>query len=419
VGAQDNDGDGLGDPCDPDDDNDGINDTQDNCPKVANPAQTDTNGDGFGDACELGVDADDDGIDDGVDNCLNVANNSQSDIDGDGIGDACDLDDDGDGVPDNQDLCPALANNNQADADGDGLGDACDPDDDNDGTPDAQDSCPGVIDVGLDTDNDGVDNACDNDDDSDGITDANDNCPLVANADQSDEDRNGTGDLCDPNFLNDTDNDGLRDGQEIRCGLDPLVADSDLTDTDNDGVGDLTDCANGGSVVPALYLTKFNPVNPNHVGFTVTHGQFNELFQSGLFEIFVIFDSNELTYADEYSAGPALNNLGLGLLVNEITYADRDAPTDLWFNEFGGLPPSKHVIRISLTSLPPLNPISEGGIVNVEFTLQGTQAQLTFSEQETDNTPAAINVGGFSVENNARSELTYGVGRQAEPFFLP
>ena len=48
----DNDGDGAGDACDPDDDNDGVLDGADNCPLVVNPGQTDTDGDGAGDACE-------------------------------------------------------------------------------------------------------------------------------------------------------------------------------------------------------------------------------------------------------------------------------------------------------------------------------------------------------------------------------
>ncbi len=58
-------------------------------------------------------DKDNDGFDDSIDNCPNVANPGQTDVDGDHVGDLCDN-------------CPTTANTNQANADGDALGDACD-----------------------------------------------------------------------------------------------------------------------------------------------------------------------------------------------------------------------------------------------------------------------------------------------------
>jgi len=51
---------------------DGCND---NCPKIFNPDQADTDGDGLGDAC---------------DNCPTIENPDQADADGDGVGDCCD-----------------------------------------------------------------------------------------------------------------------------------------------------------------------------------------------------------------------------------------------------------------------------------------------------------------------------------------
>jgi predicted outer membrane repeat protein len=77
-----------------DSDGDGVNDSGDNCPDVANPAQADCDGDGRGDACDIespcSTDSDGDGVVDSDDNCPDIANVDQTDIDDDGIGDVCD-----------------------------------------------------------------------------------------------------------------------------------------------------------------------------------------------------------------------------------------------------------------------------------------------------------------------------------------
>ncbi len=100
AGAGDEDGDGIGDPCDPfpldpenDFDGDGIGADVDNSPLVPNPRQTDLDGDGVGDASDeqmLGSDADGDGVTDDADNCPNAFNPEQADCDGDDVGDVCD-----------------------------------------------------------------------------------------------------------------------------------------------------------------------------------------------------------------------------------------------------------------------------------------------------------------------------------------
>jgi hypothetical protein len=105
-----------GDEAPADADRDGIVDTHDNSPRVANAPRVDLTGDGA------------------------LDHRDQLDNDLDGRGDAADPDDDDDTVPDGEDLCPLVADRRQRDVDRDALGDACDPlddrDSDRDGVPD-------------------------------------------------------------------------------------------------------------------------------------------------------------------------------------------------------------------------------------------------------------------------------------------
>jgi MYXO-CTERM domain-containing protein len=340
-----NDGDALGDACDPDDDNDGVADLQcsagtltlgingyfcsgggtlqtvDNCPFVANANQKDTDGDGLGDLCD--PDIDNDGVLNAVDNCPLVANPTQLDTDGDTQGDACDLDDDNDGIADLADNCPLVFNTLQQDNDGDGLGDACDPDDDNDGVPDFQCSV-GTMSLGIngyacsgggvlqaldnchfiananqaDNDGDKIGDVCDPDDDNDGILDTVilafggalqpvnvnqvDNCQFTKNANQADNDGDGIGDACDP----DDDNDGVADFQcsagtltlginGYACSgggmLQPLdncqfIANTNQADNDGDKIGDLCDPDDDNDGITDTTVPAFGgvptPVNP-------------------------------------------------------------------------------------------------------------------------------------------------------------
>lgn len=70
-------------------DGDGLINAFDNCPRVHNPMQLDSNRDDKGDACG---DFDYDGVPNARDNCPAVVNSLQQDEDGDGVGDSCDPD---------------------------------------------------------------------------------------------------------------------------------------------------------------------------------------------------------------------------------------------------------------------------------------------------------------------------------------
>jgi Thrombospondin type 3 repeat len=99
-----------------DTDLDGVIDSADNCVNIKNAGQNDQDGDGLGNPC------DDDRDGDGV---LNVDDPAPTDPNIPGTT-PDPTDTDNDTVPDSSDNCPDVANADQADSDGDRIGDACD-----------------------------------------------------------------------------------------------------------------------------------------------------------------------------------------------------------------------------------------------------------------------------------------------------
>jgi hypothetical protein len=101
-------------------------------------------------------DTDDDGVEDSIDNCIDVSNTEQLDSDNDEIGDLCDPDNDNDGIINEDDAYPLIAIGNYVDTDNDGAPNECDT------------ACLALS------------MAADDDDDNDGVADVDDPNPLVA-----------------------------------------------------------------------------------------------------------------------------------------------------------------------------------------------------------------------------------------------
>ncbi len=269
----DMDSDGIGDVCDDDMDGDGVLNVDDNCPETANADQADADGDGFGDLCDIECDfftsidtpidisateggtytaiiniQDDLPIDD-VNVKINIDHTWVSDLNislqspsgtivdlssgngGSGVNFTDTIfDDDGatsitsgaapftDTYQPEGSLAAITGESSLGDwtlvvtdtfgpLDGGILNlfelELCvvgefTPDADGDGVIDPVDNCVDIANADQsDIDGDGLGDVCDDDIDGDGIANAEDNCPENANPDQGDLNGNGIGDFCD------------------------------------------------------------------------------------------------------------------------------------------------------------------------------------------------------------------------------
>ncbi len=301
----DNDGDGIPDNIDLDDDNDGITDVEEqngdptldtDGDGIIDSFDTDSDGDGVNDVVEAGhgeLDTDQDGdldgpygsdgIPDSVQDDPNGGdvNYTPQDSDGDGIHDFQDVDDDGDGVNTefenpNPDGDGDPGTGGTQDSDGDGTFDYLDVDDDGDGVntefenpnPDGDgDPTTGGT---QDSDGDGTNDYLDVDDDGDGVNTEFENPNPDGDGDPGtggtqDSDGDGTNDYLDV----DDDGDGVNtEFENPNPDGDGDPGTGGTQDSDGDGTDDYLDVDDDGDGVN----TEFENPNPDGDGDPGTGG---------------------------------------------------------------------------------------------------------------------------------------------------
>ncbi|WP_396632239.1 thrombospondin type 3 repeat-containing protein [Maribacter sp. R86514] len=179
-----------------DDDNDGIINTNDNCPNTPAGETVDTNG-----CSQSQLDDDNDGVNNDIDNCPNTPANST--VDENGCTVTTVTDSDNDGVTDANDDCPNTPTGDTVDQNGCTVTIVIDSD--NDGVADTDDDCPNTP-TGDTVDENGCTVTTVIDSDNDGVTDPDDNCPNTPTGETVDS----SGCTIVENTLPDIPNDGIQ-----------------------------------------------------------------------------------------------------------------------------------------------------------------------------------------------------------------
>ncbi|MEP2238998.1 MAG: thrombospondin type 3 repeat-containing protein, partial [Maribacter sp.] len=152
----------------PDSDNDGVANADDDCPNTPTGDTVDENG------CTVTTvtDSDNDGVADADDDCPNTPTGDT--VDENGCTVTIISDSDNDGVADADDDCPNTPTGDTVDANGCTI--TTDTDSDNDGVADIDDDCPNTP-LGDTVDANGCTITTDTDSDNDGVADTDDDCP--------------------------------------------------------------------------------------------------------------------------------------------------------------------------------------------------------------------------------------------------
>jgi hypothetical protein len=280
------------------------------------------------------------------------------------------VDYDDDGLPDACDSCPE--NENSGDRDGDGVDDACDPclvaavpeclnyDVDNDGHCDSQDiislfstTCALEIDNCLyaynpdQTDNNGnqIGDLCE-DEDNDGWANYDDNCPEDSNAEQADQDADGIGDFCDNCPAIENPNQENLDLDTWGDSCDPCVIafGEDCTDVDPDGDQFCTD----------VDLSAHCPLAPDNCP-TVTNGDQADTDQDGIGDVCNdTIDQDGDEYADALDNCPMIANIMQADLDGdgEGDSCDLDADGDGWCDAIGSAQTVEDITCAGLDNCP-------------------------------------------------------------------